>query len=184
MLKLALYGLSGAGKSTTSLLLGRLCVERGIDLQVFKIAEPLYLMQQELYTMVGRKIAPYQQDQILLRVLAGEIRRIAPSFLADDFLRRVDQSAAEVVVNDDLKDVDVDYPKLAAAGFRFVKVACDEETRLRRLANREDLAVAPETVQTWRFDRIRPDWEIDNTEEGEAALTRKLYELFAREWGR
>jgi hypothetical protein len=155
-----------------------------VDFQVVKIAEPLYLMQRELYTMIGRQIAPYQQDQILLRVLAGEIRRIAPSFLADDFLRRVSQSTAKIIVNDDLKDVDVDYPKLVTAGFRFVKIACDEETRLRRLASREDLAVTPETPQTWQFDRIQPSWEIDNTEEGEPALARKVSELFVKAWGR
>ena len=180
MLKLALYGLSGVGKSTTSTLIGRLCCQRGMTFEVVKIAEPLYRMQRDIYARLGRRISPHQQDQLLLRALADQIRRIEPSFLAGDFLRRVDQSMAAAIVNDDLKDVDFDYPRLVQAGFRFVRITCREETRARRLSGRADLTQAPETSQTWDFGRIQPDWEVDNTEDGEDALVEKLSQLLAR----
>jgi hypothetical protein len=180
MLKLALYGLSGVGKSTTSTLIGRMCRQRGMTFEVVKIAEPLYRMQCDIYARLGRQVSPHQQDQLLLRALADQIRRIEPSFLVDDFLRRVGQSTAKAIINDDLKDVDFDYPKLMRAGFRFVSITCAEETRAHRLSWRADLTQAPETSKTWGFDGIRPDWEIDNTEDGEDALAGKLSQLLAR----
>jgi len=180
MLKLAFYGLSGVGKSTASTLIGRMCRQRGVTFEVVKIAEPLYRMQRDIYVRLGRQVTPHQQDQLLLRALADQIRRIEPSFLTDDFLWRVDQSTATAIINDDLKDVSFDYPRLAQAGFRFVRITCEEETRARRLSGRADLTRAPETSQTWGFDHIRPDWELDNTEDGENALVRKLSPLLAR----
>jgi len=180
MLKLALYGLSGAGKSTTSVLVGRVCEQREIASVVLKVAEPLYQAQHYVYTLLNQPVLPDQQDQILLRALAEQIRRIAPSFLVDDFLRRVGYSTAMVVVNDDLKDVAYDYPRLVEAGFRFVRITCAERTRIHRLRGRTDLTQAPETSRTWGFERIRPDWEIDNTDDGEDALAQKVSHLLAR----
>ena len=179
MVKLALYGLSGSGKSTSTLLIGQICSRRGIACDTVKIAEPLYRLQSHLYGLLGQPAPPGSQDQILLRALATQIRRIAPQFLADDFLHRVGRSTAVVVVNDDLKDTDVDYPRLAAAGFRFLRITCDEATRAGRLAARPDLTQAPETPRTWRFDRITPDWSIDNTADGTDTLTARLSALVA-----
>jgi hypothetical protein len=50
---------------------------------------------------------------------------------------------ADVILNDDLRDVHVDYPALQALGFSFVRVRCDEPVRLRRLAGRSDLSSRP-----------------------------------------
>jgi cytidine deaminase len=180
MLKLALYGFSGVGKSTTSTLIGRMCSRRGMTFEVIKIADPLHRLQHDIYALLSRRVPPDRQDQVLLRALADQIRRIEPSFLVGDFLKRVDQSTAAAIINDDLKDVGFDYPRLVQAGFRFARITCEEETRARRLSGRADLTRAPETSRTWGFDRIRPDWEIDNTEDGEDALAGKLSQLLAR----
>lgn len=161
--KLAIYGLSGAGKSTTCEIVCDACRARGLTVRVEKLAAPLYRLQADIYRLVGRTVEPGQQDQELLRTLAGQLRRIEPTFLVDDFLRRTHDTDADVIVNDDIKDTVVDYPALVEDGFRFLHVTCPDEIRAQRLTTRADLTQAAETAHTWRLDRIEPDWVLHNS---------------------
>ena len=161
--KLAIYGLTGAGKSTTSGVILDLCHARGLTARVEKLAAPLYRLQEDIYALVGRTVQPGQQDQELLRALAEQLRRIEPAYLVNDFLRRTHDTDADLIVNDDIKDTAVDYPRLVENGFKFLHITCPGDVRAHRLSRRDDLTQAVETSHTWRFDRIKPDWVLDNS---------------------
>jgi hypothetical protein len=142
----------------------------------------LYRLQSDIYGLVGRSIGSGQQDQALLRDLARHLRRIKPSYLADDFLGRVELAAtdgAHVVINDDLKDTDVDYPLLVQHGFQFLRITCPDELRSQRLASRADITQVPERDSTWRFDRIHADWTIDNRTNNPADLRVAIHGLLS-----
>jgi hypothetical protein len=162
-LRLCVYGTAGSGKSTVSRLIAEELTARGLSTQIVKIALPLYRLQQHLYATAGRDVDLWTHDNELLRLLATQLRRINPHFLAEDFLDRVQASPADVVINDDLRDTGVDYPRLTAAGFQFVRVSCDDDVRGKRLAARGDVSVVPDSDHGWGFHRIRPDWVLDNS---------------------
>jgi hypothetical protein len=174
-LRLAVIGLSGCGKSTTAGLIGRFAAENGLSHGVVKLAKPLYDLQREVYRVAGATLAPGAQDQVLLEQLADTLRRIRPDALAADFLARLKEVDADIVVNDDLRDPDVDAPALRAHGFRVLRVTADPEVRLGRLAERADLTRADRS--TARLDLIEPDAVLDNSgslDELRASLDRLL----------
>jgi cytidine deaminase len=162
MRRLCIYGVAGAGKSTVSAMVERMLISSGWQVEIVKLALPLYRLQQHIYATAGRDVQLWTHDNDILRSLATHLRRINPDFLVEDFLSRVDASAAEIIINDDLRDTAVDYPRLHEAGFRFVHVSCPDSLRLRRLQARGDLNVVPDSIESWGFDRITPDWTIDN----------------------
>lgn len=161
-LKLALMGPSGSGKSTSTRLLADTLTRRGLTVSVLKIAQPLYELQAHVYRTAGRPIEFWAQDQVLLEDLARHLRRIRPSALVDDFLARVGASTADVVVNDDLRDVVVDYPALRAAGFVVVAVQASEARRAKRLAARRDISSVHDSETTRGLVDLRPDHIIRN----------------------
>jgi hypothetical protein len=177
--RLAVYGLSGAGKSTAAGLLARGCAARGVTAETVKIATPLLGLQRRIYALTGTPLAAGAQDQILLRTLAGQLRRINPTFLIEDFLSRTGACGASVVITDDLKDVEVDYPRLAAAEFCFLHVVCEQEVRQARLAGRIDASQVPESASTWGFDRIRANWTVENSTAGIEHLSGSLRAVLA-----
>jgi GTPase SAR1 family protein len=181
VIKLAVYGLSGSGKSTVAAALTGSLSDRGHRVEVVKLAQPLYRLQSSIYATLGQDIGPWEHDNELLRMLASQLRRISPSFIADDFLARVRASTADVVINDDLRDSNVDYPCLMAAGFRFLHVSCSDETRAGRVAARGDRSVVPDSDATWGFDRITPDWSLDTTSLDTADLKHHV-ELIVTKW--
>ncbi|WP_221320929.1 hypothetical protein [Actinoplanes sp. L3-i22] len=136
---------------------------RGMTMQIIKIALPLYRLQQHLYASAGRDVDLWTHDNELLRVLATQLRRINPDFLADDFLTRTRACCADVVINDDLRDTAVDYPRLVADGFCFLGVRCDDDVRRRRLTARADITIVADSADGWGFHTIRPHWSIDNS---------------------
>lgn len=160
--RLCIFGLAASGKSTASRMVSQLVTQHGDRVEVVKIAEPLYRLQQHVYATAGRRVDLWAHDNEMLRLLAAQLRRINPLFLVEDFLARVRASTADVIINDDLRDVDVDYPRLVAAGFQFLHVACPDAVRAARLAARGDLTVVPDTVDTWGFGRLTPDWTVEN----------------------
>ncbi|GIF42928.1 hypothetical protein [Actinoplanes xinjiangensis] len=68
---------------------------RGMTTEIIKIALPLYRLQQHLYASAGRHVGLWTHDNELLRLLATQLRRINPDFLADDFLTRMRASRAD-----------------------------------------------------------------------------------------
>ena len=115
----------------------------------------MYRLRSRLYRLLGQPVPPDSQDQILLRALATQIRRIAPQFLADDFLERVGRCTAGVVVNDDLKDTDVGYPRLVEAGFRNECADCDAGGTRRGV--RPVILTRPEIARETAADRVTID---------------------------
>ena len=177
---LALYGLTGSGKSTISALFAENLARRGLSVEVVKIAQPLYRTQAHLYQQAGREIGPWEPDQELLCELARQFRRINPDFLVEDFLARARASTAQVLINDDLRDAATDYPRMAAAGFDFVRIACDDQVRLDRLAARPDRTQSPETDATWGYDQIIPTWTLDNSGDDPRSAQQQVDEIVTK----
>ncbi|WP_030274351.1 hypothetical protein [Streptomyces sp. NRRL B-24484] len=180
MLRLSLYGLTGSGKSHVSKLFADTLHRRGLTVEVVKLALPLYRAQAHLYQEAGREIGTWEPDQELLCELARQYRRINPDYLVEDFLRRTAASTAQVVINDDLRDAATDYPRMAAAGFDFVRITCTDPVRLRRLAARPDRTQSPETDATWGYDRIVPTWTLDNSDDDTRSAQLQVEEIVAK----
>lgn len=160
-LRLAVIGLSGSGKSTCAGIVERCCAEKGLTFARIKLAKPLYDLQKVVYNTARMDLPDGAQDQALMEALAEHLRRIRPDSLAADFLRRLDSTSADVVLNDDLRDPRVDAPALRAQGFRILRVKCDEGVRRSRLARRDDLTISNRSTED--LDLIAPDLVLDNS---------------------
>ncbi|WP_328744909.1 hypothetical protein OHT57_05575 [Streptomyces sp. NBC_00285] len=160
-LRIAVIGHSGSGKSTCAVTLREYAVEAGLGFARIPLARPLYELQDRVYAAAGAPLRPGAQDQVLMEDLAGHLRRLNPRALADDFAARLADCTAGLVVNDDLRDPFVDTPALRALGFRILRITCEEELRLSRLADRADLTRADGSTRG--LDLIEPDTVIDNS---------------------
>ena len=165
MRKICVYGLAGSGKSTVSAMIRQALIERGYHVDILKLAEPMYRLQQIIYRTAGVEVDLWEHDNRLLRLLATELRRINPTCIVDDFLARTGTSTADIVINDDCRDADIDYPAMAGAGFQFVHITCDHEGRTARVAARGDRTVVADSAATWGHDRMTANWTIDNSSE-------------------
>ena len=163
MLKLAIYGLSGSGKSTVAKIIKNYYQQRNKKVEFIKLAYPLYKIQQIFYETAGKKIDFYDQDQVLLEAIARHLRKISKTALADDFIARLKLCTADVVINDDIRDYENDYPVLKREKFIFYRVFCDEPLRLERLKARNDITVQVNSETTRDIDKFEPDWEIDSS---------------------
>ncbi len=160
-LRVCVIGLAGSGKSTCADLIEGYARDKGLTHARVKLAKPLYDLQRQVYRAAGGALREGAQDQVLLEALAEAMRRIRPESLADDFARRLAETDADLVVNDDLRDPHVDAPALRARGFRVLRVVCDERLRQARLAERDDPSRADRS--TSQLDLIEPDAVIDNS---------------------
>jgi hypothetical protein len=155
--------------------------DRSMRVGRVKLAQPLYDLQAEFYRIAGVPIGPYEQDQKLLETIATQLRRLSPTSLIDDFERRMKSlDGCDVVLNDDLRDPHVDYPRLLDLGFRFVRIRCDESVRADRLRRRGDRSVVLSSKSTVGIDLIHPDVEVDNSTAGFDVLREKLFDAVAR----
>lgn len=162
-MKLALYGVSGAGKSTVAAAAADAVTRRGYTVEIISLADPLYRLQSRIYATAGMPVGDRDHDNELLRTLATQLRRINPGFIVEDALRRVHATGADAVIIDDLRDTQVDHPRLAAEGFHFLHVSCSDDVRAARITARGDRTVVPDSTTHWGFDRISPDWTVDTT---------------------
>ena len=177
MIKLIIYGLSGSGKSTIAKLVRSYFEERERIVQVVKIAQPLYEIQHYFYEKLQVPHVEGTQDQILLENVASNIRRIAPTYLVDTFMNRVRESEASVIINDDLRDYQTDYPRLLEAGFIFVKVTCEEEIRQKRLLSRNDLSIVENSETTKHIQDFNYHFHIDNSKLSMDKLRNCIHEM-------
>ncbi|NDZ78901.1 AAA family ATPase [Streptomyces sp. SID10853] len=159
-LRICVTGLAGAGKSTCGSLVEEWAAARGLSFSRVKLAQPLYDLQRAVYSRANAPLAEGAQDQVLMEALADAMRRANPRSLAEDFLARLENAQAQVIVNDDLRDPHVDAPVLREQGFRVVRVRCDEDTRQKRLAGRSDPSRTDRS--TSELDAITPDAVITN----------------------
>jgi cytidine deaminase len=161
-LNLCLFAPSGSGKSTVCTYIREHLAQRGIASEVVKLADPLYRLQAEIYRTAGTEIGR-RQDQKLLETLASVMRGINRRSIVEDFLRRYRGISAPVVLNDDLRDPDVDYPELRRLGFRFVQIKALDSVRGERLAARGDVRIILHSRLDGPLQRIEPDYCIDNS---------------------
>jgi len=147
MMRIALHGIPGAGKSTLARLLLEEFGRIGRQAVVVRLAEPLYQLQSLVYRLAGSPLPdPAVQDGLLLADLAGHLRRINPDALTADFRRRVERLAdtapEAVMVCDDLRVPDINCVR--DLGFTLVRVDADPELRRARRAQRGDLTCREE----------------------------------------
>jgi cytidine deaminase len=153
-LRIALFGLPGAGKSTSAALLRERLEQRGARPAVVRIAAPLYDVQDAFYGRTGTPLASGQQDGVLLNFLGTHFRTTAPGFLLEDFRRRCDEALlaeADVLICDDARPVDLE--EVAKQGFTLVRISAPDDLRRARKSGRGDRT---------RGNDADPDHEIDN----------------------
>jgi len=184
MIKLAVYGLSGCGKSTVARIIADYFTARDKKIEFIKLAYPLYQIQQMFYEAAGIKIDFYNQDQVLLESIARNLRKISDLSLVNNFMERLKKSGADVVINDDIRDYKTDYPALKEDGFIFINVYCDEELRIRRLQARNDISITIVSETTRDIDKFtadcRVDTGVDDQSEVKQCLHRFLHQFVDR----
>ncbi|SBT41790.1 cytidine deaminase [Micromonospora auratinigra] len=173
-LRVALFGLPGAGKSTSAGLLREALTSMGRRVAVVKTAAPLYDVQSAFYERVGLTLADGQQDGALLNFLGSHFRRAAPDFLLADFDRRWRAAVlggADTVLCDDARPVDL--PGLAGQGFRIVRVTAPDELRRARKSGRGDRIAGRDDHPTEAGgESVRAHHEVDNSASWDALRDR------------
>ncbi|WP_280454091.1 hypothetical protein [Nocardia brasiliensis] len=168
-IRLCILGHSGAGKSTTAAIIGGVAAAHSIRCEVVKVAAPLYELQHAIYSRLGHQLDPGQQDQVLLEQLATWIRARDPRFLVGDFLSRAEKTPADLLVNDDVRSFDFDYPELRRRGWVSIRVSATQEHRRKRLAalgyvSLSDSSTAGVDETDVDFD-VRNDASVDDLRE-------------------
>ncbi|WP_216895659.1 ATP-binding protein [Nocardia alni] len=158
--RICLVGHSGSGKSTTAAMIHDATGARHLTCEVIKVGAPLYELQQRFYARLGHPLPAGQQDQQLLEGIARWVRKRQPQFLVEDFLDRAERVHAQVLVNDDVRSYDFDYPELRRRGWTAVRVSAPEELRGKRLAAQGYLSLSD--ASTAGVDDIGVDFEIRN----------------------
>lgn len=161
-LRISLVAPSGAGKSTVASLLKSAFEQSGLSVQILKLAAPLYQLQAGFYRECGMELTAGQQDQHLLELIATEMRRIAPQSLVRHFGERLAGTDADVVLNDDLRDDQTDWPWLQRNGFTVVRVLAGAVLRNERLQGRGDLTLVKDSSLNAQISRIREARTVTN----------------------
>jgi dephospho-CoA kinase len=179
--KLALIAPSGSGKSTVAGLLEQAARKRGLVPAIVKLAAPLYRLQAEIYRVARVPLRPGDQHQKILESLAQHLRDVNPRAIVDDFLTRLAAVEADVVINDDIRDCDVDWPALRAEGFRAVRIRAPEAIRVKRLSVRNDAHAIMKSSLDAIIARIPSDIVVDNGAISIAQLGQRVDMILAAE---
>lgn len=175
MIKLAFYGLSGSGKSSAAAITKEFFYEKSMSVEIIKLAYPIYKLQEQFYLVANQPINPDDQDQILMENIATNLRRINSNSLVDSFDQRLKNSFADVIINDDIRDYEVDYKYLKENQFTFIRVVCDESRRIERLNTRNDISFVKNSSTTKDIDKFEPDIVINTTDTDLDQLKDRLY---------
>lgn len=160
VLQVAVVGPSGAGKSTFATVLQQLATSRDYSSARVRLATPLYNLQKLVYEEAGVHMSEGEQDQGLMEQLAEHLRRIRPTAIIDHLLHRLEQTDAQVIITEDLRDPVIDAPTLRRAGFRFVRVVAPDHLRDQRRGARGDLTQSDRS--TTALDKIPVDATLVN----------------------
>jgi dephospho-CoA kinase len=160
MLKLAFYGESGCGKSTVTKICEDYFDRAKKKTAIVKLAEPLYDIQEYIYEKCGISIEHYQQNQVLLEDAAKWMRMVRADSLVNSFAYRLSMEKADIIINDDIRNYDIDYKYLKLIGFFFIRLVCDDSVRIKRLDNRSDLKSIFHSQTTKDYGRFENDYEI------------------------
>jgi cytidine deaminase len=134
-----------------------------MSVEIIKLAYPIYMLQEQFYIAANQPINPEDQDQILMENIASNLRRINSNSLVDSFDLRLKRSSADVIINDDVRDYEVDYKYMKENSFIFIRLVCDENVRIQRLNARNDISVVKKSSTTKDIDKFEPDIIIDTT---------------------
>ncbi len=166
-LRVALFGLPGAGKSTSAGVLRHLLAERGHQVAVVKIAAPLYDVQEAFYRRACAPLDDGQQDGQLLNFLGSHFRAAAPGFLITDFGQRCSGAllgGADTIICDDARPADLEG--LRAQGFALVRIWAPDALRRERKAGRGDRRAGDDNHPSeLGLDAVIPDFEIRNADD-------------------
>ena len=114
-MKICFIAPSGYGKSTAIKILSE-----KFPIKNIKIAQPLYELQEKFYKFIGTNMTG-EQDGELLQFLGAKIRKENPTFLLDEFSKRVAETDENyLITNDDCRPPDFEY--LKNLGFVFVEI--------------------------------------------------------------
>lgn len=170
MLKIALTGLPGVGKSTASKILMNALINRQINAKVIKLAAPLYDIQTAFYKRLELALLEEQQDGQLLNFLGGHFRKVDPEFLSRDLAWRCSAAiltGARALICDDARPLDLQA--LHDQGFIIIKVVAPEELRRVRKIARGDKFRGDDNHSTERSVE-GADWNADITINNEGGI--------------
>ncbi len=162
MIRLALVAPSGSGKSTFASMLERSFESRGLRVARLKLAEPLYTLQRQFYEAAGIEVGQYQQNHALLESIADWLRELNAECIIQNFLSRLANSRADVVINDDIRDLQTDWPQLHRNGFKAILVSASPSTRAVRMHMRDDLKSILHSKLDEELKKFPFSYEIDN----------------------
>ena len=183
IVKIALVGVSGSGKTTCGSLLEKIVKAEFPKYKVVKlnVALPLHQSQAYIYRTFGQKNSG--QDGGLLQFLAGHFEKS----LGKTFSKNLERILARwpkqklIILNTDCRNNA--YSSLKKAGFVFIKIEVRPRTIVARLGIRGDLSTADLNHPVERIDRIRPNYVVDNNgsladlESKLLALVRRIFRL-------
>lgn len=161
-IKLSIVAPSGSGKSTAANYLREHFTQLGLNVQVLKLAAPLYRLQERFYSEACTVLNPGAQDQKLLEQVAGQLRAINRFALVKAFAQVLENTSADVVINDDLRDDETDWPYLMENGFKVIKIVTDPHKRQQRLESRKDMSVIHDSALDVQIERIHGDFTLAN----------------------
>ena len=177
LLRIALYGLPGAGKSTSAGLVRDILTRKGRRPAVVKLGAPLYDVQDAFHRRLDSPLESGRQDGALLNFLGSHFRARSATFLADDLAERCAYAVvagADALVCDDARPTDIDG--LRSAGFAIVRVSAPDELRQARKAGRDDLTAGDDRHPSeLGAELVVADHEVHN-----AGSTADLGEALAR----
>lgn len=162
MIRLALVAPSGSGKSTFATLLEECFQARGMSVVRLKLAEPLYDLQKNFYRTAGFGVNYYQQNHALLESIADWLRLLNPDCIVQSFLDSLSGHPADVVINDDIRDLVTDWPKLENVGFKAILISASPAMRAARMKQRGDLNSILHSKLDNDLSRFPFSYRIDN----------------------
>lgn len=160
--RISLVAPSGTGKSTVAGMMRDIFERSGRTVEILKLAAPLYQLQADVYRECGVIMRPNQQDQHLLEVIATEMRRISSESLVHNFSNRLAATDCDIVLNDDLRDNQTDWPWLKKNGFTVIRVIADKSLCNKRLQSRGDLTLVNNSPLNVQISRIKEDYTLIN----------------------
>lgn len=161
-LKIALVAPSGSGKSTAARLIKQAFEQRGLSVLNEKLAQPLYDLQSVYFDTASIALPSESQHQKLLENIATNLRMLRRDSLVQHLFSRLAGSRAQVIITDDLRDKETDWPALVKSGYCVVRVACDERIRVQRLQRRQDIQSQVESPLDNAINAIEAHYVLEN----------------------
>jgi dephospho-CoA kinase len=137
-IKIALVAPSGSGKSTVAKMLKECFQQKGLTVGCEKLAKPLYDLQSQYFSVIGEFTDNETQHQKLLEGIADNLRMLQSKSLVNHLYSRLVGNDDDVIITDDLRDADTDWPALVEQGYVCVRIQSSEANRINRLNDRSD----------------------------------------------